>query len=58
MAQGGNHSLEKTRNSLSHQKLFREINSLVTSLVKTLLLRNICRSRIFRQINGFTIDFF
>ena len=50
MEQCGNHSLEKTRNSLSHQKLFREINSLVTSLVKTLLSRNFCQKKARERI--------
>ena len=36
----------KKRNSLSAQKIFREINSLITSLVKTLLSRNFCQSSV------------
>ena len=34
-------SMEKPE-ILSHQKLFREINSILTSLVKRMLSRNIC----------------
>ena len=36
------HSVEK-RKIHSHQQIFRQINSLVTSLMKTLLSRNFCQ---------------
>ena len=61
-------SVEK-RKIWSHQKIFRQINSLVISLVKTLLSRNFCQKHTlwklwnssltlfrqkFRESNGFT----
>ena len=40
----GKLSVEK-REILSHQKIFHEINFLVTSLVKTLLSGNFCQKK-------------
>ena len=45
------------REILSHQKIFRQINSLLTYLVKQLLSRNFCKkfmresSRIFHSVS-------
>ena len=44
----------KTRISLSPKKKIREINSLVTSLVKTLVSWNICQTLICQKLRNFT----
>ena len=46
------HSVEK-REILSHQKIFRQINSLVTYLVKPLLSRNFCQKCVRENSRNF-----
>ena len=46
------HSVEK-REILSHQKIFRQINSLVTYLVKPLLSRNFCKKCVRENSRNF-----
>ena len=47
----------KTRNYLS-QKIFREINSLVTSLVKMLVSRNFCQKSVREKLRKFSFTHF
>ena len=44
----------KTRNSLSPKVFFRQISSLVTSLVKTLISRNFCQKSV--TVNFHTVE--
>ena len=46
------HSVEK-REIYSHLLVFREINSLVTSMVKTLLSRNFCQKSVTVIVRNF-----
>ena len=46
------HSVEK-REIYSHQKIFREINFLVTSLVKPLVSRNFCQKSMIVNFHNF-----
>ena len=43
----------KNREILSHQKIFRQINSLVTYLVKLLLPRNFCQKCVRENSRNF-----
>ena len=50
----GNHSVEK-REILSHLKIFRQINYLVTYLVKPLISRNFCQKCVRKNSRNFHI---
>ena len=56
------HNLEKTRNSLTHEtftllagKIFRQINSLVISLVKVLLSHNLRQKNVRHIVSHRTV---